>query len=101
MPNRSIPLGYLDYLTWQSRRTLLYPEVANRHVEVRQMSVAPGLRLDNLVLDPMKHYQAPKSKEGRLRPLRFREERTLWRDSAALFRVQRFQHDREVKHLSP
>ena len=29
-PDRSVPFGYLDYLTWQSRRVLLLPKTLGR-----------------------------------------------------------------------
>jgi CRISPR system Cascade subunit CasA len=85
-PERVRPKGYLDYLTWQNRRILLLPEESDGDVVVRQMTEAPALRLDAEVLDPMVHYR----RDERLgpRPLTFREGRALWRDSAALFRLQ-------------
>jgi len=84
-PDRSHPRGYLDYLTWQSRRIMLLPEATQDGVVVRQMTLAPALRLSADVLDPMKHYRRDE-KRGPL-VLRFNEERALWRDSAALFRL--------------
>jgi len=84
-PERSVPLGYLDYLTWQNRRILLLPEANSGGIRVRQMTVAPGLRLDAGVLDTMKHYRKDE-KRGPL-PRRFNEDRALWRDSAALFKL--------------
>jgi CRISPR system Cascade subunit CasA len=83
---RSLPRGYLDYLTWQNRHVLLLPEVTPAGVVIRQMTMAPGLRLDSQVLDPMKHYRIDK-KRGPL-PRRFNESRALWRDSAALFSLR-------------
>ncbi|NLE75776.1 MAG: type I-E CRISPR-associated protein Cse1/CasA, partial [Chloroflexi bacterium] len=86
-PDRSVPYGYLDYLTWQNRRILLLPESAGVQALVRQMTQAPGLRLDAGALDPLKHYRAHPDR-GFL-PLRFTEGRALWRDSAALFETER------------
>jgi CRISPR system Cascade subunit CasA len=77
-PKRNIPLGYLDYLTWQNRRILLLPE--GDPPRVRQTTVAPGLSLDARVNDPMKSYRKDK-KLGEI-VIRFTEERALWRDSA-------------------
>jgi CRISPR system Cascade subunit CasA len=91
--NRQVPLGYLDYLTWQNRRVLLKPEQDAQGIVVRQMTVAPGMRFDsNLVRegvlsDPMNCYRKDE-KRGCL-VLRFREGRSLWRDSSALFQVKR------------
>lgn len=84
-PERSVPLGYLDYLTWQNRRILFFPEIEGDDVIVRRLTEAPGLRLKEDILDPMQHY-ADKGRGGP-RPLRFREGRGLWRDSAALFQL--------------
>jgi CRISPR system Cascade subunit CasA len=85
-PERTRPLGYLDYLTWQNRRVLLLPEEGSDGVVVRQMTMAPALRLDSSVLDPMTHYRVDE-KRGPI-PLPFIEERALWRDSSALFQLQ-------------
>jgi len=85
-PNRSIPRGYLDYLTWQNRRILLLPEDTPGGVVIRQMTMAPALRLDDDVLNPMIHYR--KDEKRGLLPMAFREGRALWRDSAALFQLR-------------
>ncbi|MCB0189592.1 MAG: type I-E CRISPR-associated protein Cse1/CasA, partial [Caldilineaceae bacterium] len=85
---RSRPNGYLDYLTWQNRRILLKPEtLSNGSVVVRQMTMAPGLRLDGEILNPLMHYDAHNKAERPL-PLRFSEAKALWRDSSALFRLR-------------
>lgn len=82
-PDRQIPDGYLDLLTWQNRRLYLHPELDNSgELIVRDIDYAPGLRLSNELLDPMKHYRLNEQK-GYL-VLRFNEGRALWRDSAAL-----------------
>jgi len=83
--DRSIPRGYLDYLTWQNRRILLLPEATDDGVVIRQMTLAPGLRLGEGIPDPMKPYRRDE-KRGLL-PLRFNEDRALWRDSATLFQL--------------
>lgn len=82
---RATPRGYLDYLTWQNRRVLLFPEMAGDEVVIRQMTMAPGLRLAEGIPDPMKPYRRDE-KRGLL-PLRFNEDRALWRDSATLFQL--------------
>lgn len=85
-PARTIPRGYLDYLTWQNRRVLLLPNQDDEgKTVVREITVAPALRLDSSVLDPMKHYRRDEQR-GEL-PLRFNEERALWRDSQALLQL--------------
>jgi len=83
-PERTRPYGYLDYLTWQNRRILLLAERTNDDIVVHQMTMAPGLVLDE-VLDPAKHY-SQNAKSG-FQALRFKEDRALWRDSAALFQL--------------
>jgi CRISPR system Cascade subunit CasA len=85
-PERSVPLGYLDYLTWQNRRILFFPESTADGPVVRAMTEAPALRLKDGILEPMMHYT--ERDRGGLRPLSFREGRALWRDSAALFRLR-------------
>jgi CRISPR system Cascade subunit CasA len=86
-PDRKIPHGYLDYLTWQNRRALFLPEETPDGPLVREMTLGPGLRLDASVEDPMKHYR--RDERRGLLPLRFNEDRALWRDSAALFSLTR------------
>lgn len=83
--NRATPRGYLDYLTWQNRRILLLPEESEEGVVIREMTMAPGLRLAEGIPDPMKPYRRDE-KRGLL-PLRFNEDRALWRDSATLFQL--------------
>jgi len=83
--DRTTPRGYLDYLTWQNRRILFLPETANCEVIIRQMTLAPGLRLGQGIADPMKSYRRDE-KRGLL-PLRFNENRALWRDSTTLFQL--------------
>lgn len=85
-PDRSRPLGYLDYLTWQNRRVLFLPKEEAGTVVVRQMTMAPALRLDGDILNPMAHYRVDE-KRGPI-PLPFVEERALWRDSSSLFQLQ-------------
>jgi len=86
LPDRMLPRGYLDYLTWQNRRVLLLPQPATGDLAIQQMTVAPALRLDREVRDPMKHYRQD-DKRGPL-VLRFFEHRALWRDSAAVFQLR-------------
>lgn len=84
-PTREEPLGYLDFLTWQNRRVSLIPEGDEKSPIVKNMIISQGLKLKADILDPMKHYRID-DKKGYLFH-RFSEERSLWRDSAALFRV--------------
>jgi CRISPR system Cascade subunit CasA len=85
IPAREIPEGYLDYLTWPSRRVMLFSEGEENNPVIHTMTVGPGLRLDDSLLDPCKLYKKRKT-EGYF-SIRFIEGRALWRDSAALFSV--------------
>jgi CRISPR system Cascade subunit CasA len=82
---RTRPRGYLDYLTWQNRRIMLIPELTPEGLRVVEITMAPGLRLAPEILDPLHHYRMDE-RRGPL-VMRFSEERALWRDSAALFKV--------------
>lgn len=74
------PRGYLDYLTFLSRRIhLLRGDDGLVHaVQIRQ-----NLKLADGVVDPFKGYWRDE-KRG-LRPMLLRPDRALWRDSHALF----------------
>lgn len=87
---RSVPRGYLDFLTWQTRQVRLVPESSIDSIQVREMALEPGLPINSEALDPMKHYRSHK-KSGLL-PLQFREERSLWRDSTLLFQINSDSH---------
>lgn len=83
---RKIPDGYLDYLTWQSNRILLQPEMmADGSPQIASMTIAPGLTLDSSVNCPQKRYVL-KEKEGESKQsfLYFSEQRALWRDYHSL-----------------
>lgn len=88
-PVRVKPLGYLDYLTWQSRRVLL---IINENSRVKEMTVAPGLHFNSNLsrngefFENTYHYRKDKNK-GYL-VTRFQEEKAIWRDSASLFAMQ-------------
>jgi CRISPR system Cascade subunit CasA len=97
-PDRQIPHGYLDYLTWQSRRILLTPEGEETHPVVRSMTMAPGLRLDASILDPMKAYRQNEKKDLWL-SIRFVEERAMWRDSGSFMGLKTI-HGRPPQPLS-
>lgn len=84
-PERSLPLGYLDYLTWQSYRLWLEEP---SHGLIREAQIGLGQpKLANTVLDPFKHHRAMKKSSQNspgYTPLRFNENRALWRDSATI-----------------
>ncbi|NLF15089.1 MAG: type I-E CRISPR-associated protein Cse1/CasA [Anaerolineaceae bacterium] len=84
--------GYLAYLTWQSRTIRLLPHEQDGAIRVRECHLAQGARWDSsLVEDPMKVYVRDE-KRGTW-PLRLRQDRAMWRDSHALFRL----HDRSFR----
>lgn len=85
-PRREQPLGYLDFLTWQTKQVALIPEGDPASPIVKTMKISPGLKLNADVLDPMKHYSIDKKKGSFL--YRYTEERALWRDSATFFKVR-------------
>ena len=84
---RTIPFGYLDYLTWQSLRVRLIPDQLEGQLVVREIIDLPGLRFDSnegSLRDPMMLFQVVGKKEW-LRSLQFSEGRALWRDMNTLF----------------
>lgn len=87
LPERTVPNGYLDYLTWQNRRIMLFPSLENGQTVVRQITTAPGLVLSAERRNPMHHYRIDEKasqKQSPFKVLRFNEGRALWRDSSAL-----------------
>lgn len=89
------PDGYLDLLTWQSRRILLCPrEGEDGEAHVRAVVVMKGYQFppgyERLNKETMLAFQ--KNEKAKLEqgedpwpPLRFQPDRALWRDSLALF----------------
>lgn len=77
----TIPAGYLDYLTWQSRRIELIP--TDDGTEVVGCKVRQNLRLSEGLRDPFKSYRKDDLRGVVARSLR--PERAVWRDSQALF----------------
>ncbi len=88
-PERTKPDGYLDYLTWQSRKILLHPEKDKG--EIRFVQVDNGLKLgvteEPYTKNPMMAYsivEKPARNQSPYRLLKFQEGRALWRDSTAV-----------------
>lgn len=75
--------GYLDYLTWQSRRIHLIPE--GEPAIVRHCQVQQNLRLpeEPAIYDPFKCYRL--NKEKGFEPLPLSTTKALWRNSHTLF----------------
>lgn len=81
-PNGSPVRGYLDYLTWQSRRIHLFPE--GDPTQIRYCQIQQNLKLPSPPPpDPFKCYR----KEENLVPMFIRPEKALWRDSHTLFQA--------------
>lgn len=96
-PPRNKPLGYLDYLTWQSRKVLLLAEMdKDGNLGVSKIKIAPGLSISQEdTRDPMQHYRADEKKGWLI--YRFREGRALWRDSSALFSIKKLAEGVKVR----
>jgi CRISPR system Cascade subunit CasA len=73
--------GYADYLTWQSRQIHLIPDGVGD--TVTRCQVRQRFKLAGIPLDPFKCYQA--DAQSGWKPLTFRPQRALWRDSTLLF----------------
>lgn len=87
------PTGYLDLLTWQSRRILLHPEPDTAgHVMVRSVVIMKGTQFpESFSLyekEPMFAFRRNLKAKGSQDPfpvVGFQEERAVWRDSHVLF----------------
>lgn len=80
-PDGTRPNGYLDYLTWQSRRIHLVPE--GNPTLVPSCQFLQGLKLGGDPLDPFKCYR--RDEKAGLRPVGIDADRALWRESHTLF----------------
>ena len=95
---RERPDGYLDLLTWQSRRILLVPEEGDRgNTVVRGVAITEGFRIAGATLhgrETMMAFRRNRRAAATEDPwpaIRFSEERALWRDSLALFHSTDYQ----------
>lgn len=83
--------GYLDLLTWQSRRVLLFPEIKDGRSRVSRVVIMKGYQFpsggDLHARETMIAFEK-REKAGAGQdpwpPIGFRPERVLWRDSVAL-----------------
>jgi CRISPR system Cascade subunit CasA len=78
--------GYMDYLTWPSRRILLVPDEGEL-LRFSRMVLVQGLALPEspVPLEPLASYE--RNKDGDWRARSFEEGRGLWRDSHVLFQA--------------
>ncbi len=88
-----LPLGYLDFLTWQSRRIRLYPETGESgEIVVHRVTAMKGYQFPELgsrftretMLAFRVNARATK-KEDPYPAVALQRERSVWRDSNALF----------------
>ncbi len=79
------PLGWLDVLTWLSRRAELHS--AKGLIVGFTHAAGRGRAKDNGVLDPQVTYER-NEKQG-FRPIAIRADRAFWRDANALFEATR------------
>jgi len=88
-PPRNLPLGYLDYLTFPSRRIKLEAVENNGSLLLQRVWLAQGLSLSSELseqkFDPMKAYRRG---ERGWTFLRFNENRALWRDSDTILQLK-------------
>jgi len=103
------PSGYIDLLTWQSRRVLLLPEVRNNALVVPKVVLMKGYQLPDsmdqhskeTMLAFQKREKTPSGQDP-WPPMGFRPERVLWRDSLVLLQKSddRHQRPRTVEELA-
>src|SRR6266545_3796 len=82
------PRGYVDYLTWQSRRIYLEPE--SKPAMVRRCQLQQKLKLNDqpLLFDPFKCYDFERDDKGNEKAAKafgLSPSKAVWRDSHALF----------------
>lgn len=86
--NGTMARGYLDYLTWQSRRIKLISNEDLQVVKSCQHQQNFKLSDDFKSFDPFKVYVKSTNKKNKkgYKPIDFQENKSLWRDSHTLFR---------------
>lgn len=91
-PDKRVPRGWTDLLTWPSRRVLLLVDRTSGSTVVDGVVVTPGVRLDIVLPDEekMSAFRRPKDTKGRpkldapILPIRLRPVRGIWRHSVEL-----------------
>lgn len=93
-PVKRVPSGYLDYLTWQSRRILLCPTGEAAQPDVDRVVIMRGAELPDGVerrdLETMLAFDEVKKPQKGMSPYRtlgFSEARATWRNSTALMQT--------------
>lgn len=77
--------GYLDYLTWPSRRILLETNTDSGEAVVDRIKISQGDAREDGDRDPLMAYNY--SSRSGIYPLRIRKDRALWRDANVLMQV--------------
>jgi CRISPR system Cascade subunit CasA len=101
-PSDRLPDGYLDWLTWQSRRVRLKPTVGkDGKVTVCNIVIMKGFQLpkgkwrrDYETMIPFRANKTAKKEEEPWPPVQFEEDKSLWRDSLSLLQSIRDSRDR-------
>ncbi|MBD3226733.1 MAG: type I-E CRISPR-associated protein Cse1/CasA [Candidatus Lokiarchaeota archaeon] len=90
------PYGYLDYLTWQSRRIWLIPIKDEGKIKVKNVIMAQGEKVSSeWNEDPQKIYKLDKKNERK--QIKVLPDRKVWRDIEALIRL----NDSTSNFISP
>jgi len=79
------PIGYLDLLTWQNHKVLLFPTIDNKQPIIQEVKLGGGLRIAKDLMDPMKINLRNEQFTNGFKPISFNESRGLWVNSYALF----------------
>jgi CRISPR system Cascade subunit CasA len=103
-----VPVGYLDWLTWQSRRTLLHPELDERgQMVVRRAVIMKGEQLpdgahrhDYETMLAFGRNEKPKPGDDPWPVVAPREDRAIWRDSLTLVQAGRRTRPRTLDWLA-
>lgn len=97
---RRDPLGYLDYLTWQSRRVFLQPDDVGGDPRVRGFVISDGLRFREFSPPRGEQMVAHRRAKKKFKPVGLRPDRAFWRDSLALFQAAK-EDTRQQKYMRP
>jgi CRISPR system Cascade subunit CasA len=97
----TVPDGYLDYLTWPSRRIRLLPDEDSEELAFSRMQMLQGLKMADVdVFDPLAAYVGNDKGEMVARPVQ--EGRGLWRDSHTILgRIENADESRRDRPARP
>lgn len=93
-PRSPAPDGYLDYLVPKSRHIRLIPQGQKDYPVVRSLHVAQGVAFPN-VKEPMFYRRFSQTDRESLYAPQLKPDRSLWRDSSALFGFSTFEAGRD------